>query len=243
MSLDEEYPESRLETWKRLKKEGRWEEVMRFKQAVLDELHRAKIWGQDAKRISWAEVRRRFPPLVATESSDDASGEAEAEPAAEREDESEPVDDDPEPVEAGGDWSFGLLPADWPPLPDNAPLDKEWDWAYQNGFLVISVAKDTNRTTLRWERASSLPPSKGACKLMELLAENRSKFFDLLKVAKPNAAGGDTAVERREKKRIEEIEAILQSLEEASHDDAAVVGRPDAAGQREPGEKSGDARA
>ena len=58
-------PETKIDTRERLQREGRWwkGQAVTFKDRVFEELHEAGIYGAEAERIAWAEVRRRYPPL------------------------------------------------------------------------------------------------------------------------------------------------------------------------------------
>lgn len=180
--------ESKIVLSNRLRKEGRWEEATLFKDEVMEELHQEKIWGHEARRISWAEVARRFPPLKEEKQK-------------------------PQPDGQVSDSSFGILPKEWVPLPETADWQEELDWAYQNGFFVIAK-KPAGGVSYIWERARSRPPSQGALVLMTVLGENRNKFMDLLKTSKTGGDGTETEGVKREKRRIEEIENMLEKLEE-----------------------------
>lgn len=111
------------------------------------------------------------------------------------------------------DKSFGLLPAHWPVLPETAAWKDELEWAYQNGFFVISE-KASGLVSYLWDRATTVPPSRGALLLMKLLAENRQKFMDLLGKCKSGDDGAETELVRWEKRRIEEIEAMIRKAGE-----------------------------
>jgi len=193
--------ESKIALTDRLRREGRWEAATLFKDAVFEELRSAGIRGQQAKDTAWAEMARRFPPLPP------------AEPVVE---ESEADDEEELPLSGSAlptDESFGMLPGDWPPLPEKAAWIDELEWAYQNGFFVIAE-KATGAVVYRWERARTPAPSRGSLVLMKLLAESRQKFMDLLGKAKTSTDGTETDVEKREKRRVDEIRAMIEKLSE-----------------------------
>lgn len=195
----EERPkESKIAITDRLRREGRWDAASLFKDQVFEELRSAGIRGQQAKDTAWAEMARRFPPLPVVEPVEESAAVEEEEPVV---------------VAAPGDEGFGLLPPDWPSLPEKAAWIDELEWAYQNGFFVIAE-KATGAVTYRWERARTPAPSRGALVLMKLLAESRQKFMDLLGKAKTSTDGVETDVVKRERRRVEDIEAMLEKLKE-----------------------------
>ena len=181
-------PESRIELTDRLRREGREEAAATFRREVIDELREVGVSTAERRRIAWAEMAKRFPPL---------------EPEKKPEEEVEPEDEEgPEDGAPTSDASFGLLPADWPPLPDSAPWREELEWAYQNGFFVI-VEKRGGVVSYRW-----------AALLMKLLAESRKNFMDLLGKAKAGSGEEETEGVKREKYRAEQIEEMLLKLRE-----------------------------
>lgn len=190
--------ESKIALTERLRREGRWEAATLFKDQVFEELRSAGIRGQQAKDTAWAEMARRFPPLPVADPVEESAAVEEEEPVV---------------VAAPGDEGFGLLPAHWPPLPEKAAWIDELEWAYQNGFFVIAE-KATGAVVYRWERARTPAPSRGSLVLMKLLAESRQKFMDLLGKAKTSTDGTETDVEKREKRRVDEIRAMIEKLSE-----------------------------
>lgn len=179
--------ESRVTMLNRLKAEGRWEEASLFKDRVISELRMEGMRKIEAGETAWREVARMFPPLLEEEGDGEGTSDA----------------------------TFGLLPRGWPVLPETAAWVEELEWAYQNGFFVIvERAGGAGGVSYRWERASCPAPSRGALVLMKLLAESRQKFMDLLGKAKTGVDTEDTEVVKRERRRVEEIEGLLEGLKE-----------------------------
>ncbi len=131
----------------------------------------------------------------------------------------------PVPVEPsapkGSGGRFGVLPADWPELPETASWVDELEWVYQNGILVITE-KPNGPAQYHWDRARTPPPSNGAKLLMKLLAESRKNFMDLLGKAKTNTDGVEAEDVKKEKRRIGEVEAILDKFLETTKKEDGV---------------------
>lgn len=145
-------PESKLIMWRRLKKEGRWEEASAFRDEVIRELHKAGIHGYRAKDIAWDEMRRVFPPLKAKEQegvAEEAAAEdpVEAELSDEEADAMEEMLENLAPTDLVGDirWVYGQI-ENKRARPEQAPSAGAWGlllWArkYQNRFFEQLLPK------------------------------------------------------------------------------------------------------
>lgn len=219
-------PGSKMSVIQALKRLGILEEAERFRNASKRELERTGDVVSVARERAWGEMIRLFLPRdeairlgvlqeVQPAVPDGAEGGSQGSNGV-AESTGPGLDEDPDsiPQLAATDTSFGMLPGSWPALPEKAAWLDELEWAYQNGFFVISV-KASGAVTYLWDRARSPAPSYGALVLMKLQAESRQKFMDLLGKAKTSTDAGDTEGVKREKRRIEELEAMLVELNES----------------------------
>jgi len=185
-------PESKLICTQRLKKEGRWEEATLFKDEVLRELHEQKIWGAKARDLAWQELMRMFPPLPPKEEEpQEKKMSAESKACAEAESSALPA------IEAEAMEKM---------LENVSPIDLPGDirWVYSQ----------LENKGVRPDQA----PSAGAWSLLGWARKYQSRFFEqLLPKSLAKASDDDVAV-KREKRRIEEIEAILERLAEQESD-------------------------
>lgn len=181
--------ESKIELTERLRREGRWPEASKFKDTALADFRAKGMKRDEASEEAWAAMAEAYPPLPVAE--------VPVEPAAGA----------PEAV------TTDATPIPWSDLPTDADFDAEVRWVHQQYILII---EETPRSrVIHWERATKKPPSTGACSLARWAADNRTAFYkDLLPrtMAKANANQEEEVNIREEKKSIEELRGILQSL-------------------------------
>jgi hypothetical protein len=180
--------ESKVVLSNRLRKEGRWNEATLFKDEVTKELRATKMKPAEVKEKAWEEMARAFQPLPKPDPA--AAVEPEPEAAA---------------VEEDGDNSGGAASegeAVETLLERLAPVDLFADirWVYsQLGNMAMCREKS---------------PSTGAWNMLEWARKYQSRFFEQL-LPKALAKGPeDEAVVKREKRRVEEIESMLEKLAE-----------------------------
>lgn len=179
--------ESKIALTDRLRREGRWEAATLFKDAVFEELRSAGIRGQQAKDTAWAEMARRFPPLPP--------------PVAPKKEE-KPPEALEEVVEEEGVEEMSEEEADAVErmLETLAPVDLFADirWVYSQ----------LENKRVRPDQA----PSAGAWSLLQWARKYQSRFFEQL-LPKALAKGPeDTDGVKRDRRRVEEIEAIIMKL-------------------------------
>ena len=112
----------------------------------------------------------------------------------------------------GGVSGLGEIPASWPELPANAPLQVEIAWVSANRLKVRSG------TGVDLSRALSPAPSYSALSWLETSILFPAKFADISVKA---SADNDSEKEfiKREKLAIEEIRSILREMLEAGGED------------------------
>jgi len=184
--------ESKIELTERLRREGRWPEASKMKDAALADFRAQGVKRDEAAEAAWAAMAEAYPPLPVAEGPADATAST------------------PEAV------TTNAPPIPWSDLPTDANFDEEVRWVHQQYILII---EETPRgRVIHWERATQKPPSTGACSLARWAADNRTAFYkDLLPkaMAKPREGeGDDPELVRQERKSIAEIKRILEKMSE-----------------------------
>lgn len=180
--------ETRGMCWERLRKEAR-------------AVGLAKGQGPGTA-YEWAtrETERLFPPP------EPEPVEPEPEPSPEPELAEEPAPQQPVADHADQEVpGLGDLPADWPQLPDNAPLQVEISWVSANRLRV------RNGAGVDLSKASRPAPSYSALSWLETSILFPSKFADISVKATANQSDEQENV-RREKLAIDEIRALLAEM-------------------------------
>ncbi|MFA7176718.1 MAG: hypothetical protein WC114_05685 [Smithellaceae bacterium] len=174
--------ESKIDLTDRLRREGRWAEASAFKDEVIREM---RSFGHDrisAKEKGWEEMERLFPPLP---------------PAAEEED---------DPAAEEGFEEF--------PAVDEEAVEAMLDRA-DKGVSAVDLFGDIRWVYSQLENKRVQPaqaPSAGAWSLLLWARKYQSRFFEqLLPKALAKSPEDDEGV-KREKRRVEEIEAMLEKL-------------------------------
>ena len=124
-----------------------------------------------------------------------------------------PVNSEPE---AGRLVGLADLPAGWPPLPPNAPLQAEVQWVQAVRIDVVE-ALQSGGYRIRLDRADSPAPSKAALSWLETAILFPAKFADVA-VKTTAALEDDREQVRRERRSIEEVRAILAEMRAAKAD-------------------------
>ena len=180
--------ESKIDLTERLRREGRWSEASKFKDAKLAEFRANGMKRTEAAEAAWTAIADAYPPLAA------------AEPVA-KTPEAKPTDAPPIP---------------WSDLPTEANFDDEVLWVHQQYILIV---EETPRgRIIHWDRATTEPPSTGACSLARWAAENRTAFYkDLLPKTMARSDGPRAADENTVEAQdpgLKEVEAMLKQLED-----------------------------
>jgi len=184
-------PESKLMATRRWRKEGRENEATLFRHEVLKELREAGFFGVEARETAWSEAIRMFPALPVPEPTKKEKKRTMNEDRTEEIPEEIP----PEIAEADAEAIEKMLEK----LP---PVDLFADirWVYSQ----------LENKRVRADQA----PSAGAWSLLSWARKYQSRFFEQL-LPKALAKGPEDEVDvKREKKRIEEIEAAISTVSE-----------------------------
>jgi len=169
------------------RRDGRHDEVVAYRTRVRHRLKKEGKLRAEALERSWEAARDAFPPIR------------------------------PPPEDAktkGKGAAASQLPKSWSKLPASAPFGVEVEWVHQNRVLVVEE-RSAGKSVLHWDRAQKSAPSYGAVNLMEYAATNRKGFMDILQRVNPGDAGEEQNV-RREKRSINDIEALLDQMAELS---------------------------
>ena len=181
--------ESKIDVTDRLRREGRWAEASKFKDAVVKELRAQGMKKIEAVEEAWRRMAEQFPSLKPD--SDPRPG-----PGV---DGGHPTGPQGEPPGDGGDDEGVLLdPAEERESPD---LVRDTLWAYEN--LENRQAKPDQA------------PGPGAWSLLRWAREYRSRFFEVFLPKALAAKGRKEDDERKipeEERSIEAIREVLQTL-------------------------------
>lgn len=191
--------ESKAELTDRWRREGREEEVARFRLQVRNECRARRLSRKESNEHAWSEATRNFPPLPSPKQSEPP-----------REDAAVPAVASPEAADSGRVQGLTNLPADWPELPGNASLAAEIGWVQANRLYVVEE-RPSGRTVVRLEKARSPAPSWSALSWLETSIRCYAKFIE---VAAKTASTGQDEQEfiRKERMQIAEIDALLAEM-------------------------------
>ena len=180
--------ESKIELTERLRRENRWPEAANFKETARTDFRAKGMKRAEAAEAAWEAMAEAFPPL--------SVAEALADPGA------------PEGT------TTHAPPVPWPDLPTDADFADEVRWVHSQ---YIRIIEETARgRAIHWERATTPPPSTGACSLARWAAENRTAFYkDMLPrvMAKVDDQAEEEAKIRRERMALEEIDELLREMD------------------------------
>jgi len=105
------------------------------------------------------------------------------------------------------------IPAGWPSLPPNAPLQAEVQWVQAVRIDVVEALAGGG-FRVRLERADSPAPSKAALSWLETAILFPAKFADVAVKTTAALEDGRESV-RRERRSIEDVRAILAEMRAA----------------------------
>jgi hypothetical protein len=180
--------ESKIDLTERLRREGRWSEASKFKDAKLAEFRANGMKRTEAAEAAWTAMADAYPPLA---------GAA-------------PVARTPEAT------STDAPPIPWSDLPTEANFDDEVVWVHQQYILIVE--ETPRGRIIHWDRATIRPPSTGACSLAQWAAENRTAFYkDLLPKTMARSDGpratDENTVEAQDP-GLKDVKAMLKQLED-----------------------------
>lgn len=181
---------------RRLEADGRWPTVEPLRDQMMREARAKGLTKQQAQDWTYGELERMYP--------------APTEPPAEHGDSTTTtIDDVPESSDSPARPREGLgdIPADWPDLPDNAPLAVELGWVQAQRLRVVEE-RPNRQSIVRLERAGSPAPSWAALGWLDTSIRNPSKFVDVC-VKGLAQQELESEVVRRERRSIEDVRTLL----------------------------------
>ena len=197
--------EGKAQLTNRLRREGRVDEGMAWKDAKVRELVASGVKRADAKELAWVALAQEFPPLpetIAAAAAKAAEKEAKVKAKAEKAVDAEPtlpiVKEDAFP---------------WDDLPAKADPKVEADWIYANYKRVV-IENASGKALIHWGEALTPPPSEGTRTLLKYAVGNFHGFIKDVWM-KFNLSSDDVSEDenvRREKTSIAEIKRILSEL-------------------------------
>jgi hypothetical protein len=146
--------ESKAELTDRWRREGREEEVARFRRQVREDCRAQGVSKKEAHETAWSEAARNFPPLPPPKPPSPASGVR--------------LIDGKTPAQRVAEWNaewavaevveVGQPPAD---LPEDTGVDEDLDWAWRNFLVIVSRVIERHRMfwEIDWSRAVTPVPS------------------------------------------------------------------------------------
>jgi hypothetical protein len=181
--------ESKIVLTERLRREGRWGEASKFKENTVNELRAGGMKRAEAVEEAWSSMADAFPPLLGGKQPVDTG-----DPAKEL------------PTSAG--------PIPWCDLPTEGNFDDEVRWVHQQYILIVEDSSCGR--VIQWDRATTKPPSIGACSLARWAAENRTAFYkDLLPKTIARSDGQRRSEEDIvEDPDLEDVEEMLQQMQD-----------------------------
>lgn len=183
--------ESKIVVTERLRREGRWAEASKFKDAAAADFRASGMTRTEANEAAWNATAEKFPPS-SPERAERGSG---------------PQDD----------ASAVSPPIPWGDLPTEAHFDDEVRWVHQQYILIVEDSPSGR--IIHWDRATTEPPSTGACSLALWAADNRTAFYkDLLPKTIAKAGGGSRELEdqitEHDEQLIADINALLKHFQD-----------------------------
>jgi hypothetical protein len=198
------------ETTKRLQAEGRW--FGQAEQTRNDLMAEAKAGGMtkaQAQAWTYSELDKMYPPVQAKPAE---AGEGFV--GIKGVTATKPIYIGSSDADSGQIQGLSNVPEDWPDLPSNASLAVEIGWVQANRLRMVTE-KPGGATVVSLSKALSPAPSWAALGWLETSIRSYAKFVDV--AAKVSGADSDEgAVMKRERRSVDEVKALLASMEEAT---------------------------
>lgn len=190
---------------RRLHAEGRWTQVEPLRDLMMREARAKGMTKEQAQEWTYAELDRMYPPLQAPVIIDLSAQDDECDGVS-----INPSEGNEQAAAARPREGLGGIPADWPELPDNAPLAVELGWV-QSQRLRIVEERPNGSTVVRLERAGSPPPSWAALGWLETSIRSYAKFVDICAKGLGQAELESDLV-KRERRSIEDVRRLLAEM-------------------------------
>lgn len=176
--------ESRIELVDRWRREGREEEVAKYREQVREACRKEGTSRKDAAEHAWSEAAKAFPPKTAESASEQAVN-----------------------ARISG---LQTIPDSWPELPACASLSSELSWVQSNRLLVVEETS-SRVTIVHLDRAREAAPSWAALGWLETSIRAYAKYVDV--AAKATATQQDEReLVRRERMKIDEVRGLLAEM-------------------------------
>lgn len=166
--------------------EGRWQEIQPVRDLMFRECRQKGMDKAAAQAWTYAELEKLYPPLGDGVSNSSSVGDSSAHAHAR-------------------EGIAQQIPADWPPIPDNAALAVELAWVQSNRLRVVEGR------TMHLDRAGSPAPSWAALGWLDTAISNPAKWADI-------CAKGlgqqelESDITKRERRSIAEVRALLREM-------------------------------
>lgn len=181
---------------KRLEREGRWSQVEPVRDQMMRDAKSAFPDKESRQAWVYAELDRMYPPLATEQPHTEVSDIYRKVETAVHHD--------------GQIQGLSDLPAGWPQLPANASLASEIGWVQANRLRIVQE-RPGGATRVQLGQALSPAPSWAALGWLETSIRSYAKFVDV--AAKVSGdSNAESEVMRRERKSIEELEAIINEM-------------------------------
>jgi hypothetical protein len=198
----------------RLQREGRWSGQIELERDKMMKLAKKRFPDKE-ERQQWvySELDRMYPPpekppMAVSQGAENTQSNT-----------SKAANGGIETIQSGSGrdqiQGLGDIPDDWPDLPANASLGTEIGWVQANRLRIVEEYAGTSqrKTRVHLGGALSPAPSWAALGWLETSIRNYAKFVDV--AAKVSGSGDDeSAVMRRERVAIEEMERLLGEMME-----------------------------
>lgn len=188
MSSETTEPVNPLALTQRFSREGRWHEIQPVRDLMMRECRQKGMTKEQAHEWTYSELERLYPPFEEGVSNQ-ANGGGDAGYAHAREGIAEKI------------------PADWPPIPDNAALPVELAWVQSNRLRVMEGR------TMHLDRAGSPAPSWAALGWLDTAISNPAKWADICARGMAQQELESDLV-KRERRSIEEVRSLLAEMQQ-----------------------------
>jgi len=186
----------------RLMQHPEWKRVIATVREMRADPKLSGMSAEKRERFIWSEMDRLYPPIQETKS-DVSKRQSSADL-----DESKTAS--PDTARVSGVSGLDKIPAEWLPLPGNAPLAAEVAWVQANRLYVVEELA-SGGTRVHLGRAHEAAPSRSAIGWLETSIRSYAKFVEV--AAKASGPGADEQEQvRRERMQIEEIRGLLAEM-------------------------------
>ena len=218
--MPQETPEIVRTVFRRLKRDGRWDEIEPTKDAMIRECRSKGMSRSEAQTWVYSELDRLYPPLPGLEPQVETETEQprEAEPRADGGnaaggDSSEPAaastPGEPPPRACVRD-GLGGIPAGWPYLPPNASLQQEIAWVQAERLRIVAELP-SGQIKVNLDQARSPAPSWSALSWLETSIRSYAKYVEVAAKATATAQDEQDQV-RRERLDLAEVRSLLEEM-------------------------------